>query len=111
MQMLDFIEELQGFVDRFGKSFDTFQADKAYKNAVAMSSMQIGELKNSLSEEFLEKYDSYFEWDWLRRFRNQFAHAYASLDDSLIWGFAIRKAPELEEVINRILFEDRKQEK
>ncbi|MDR2832241.1 MAG: DUF86 domain-containing protein [Streptococcaceae bacterium] len=111
LQTLEYIQEVDTTLKRFGLEFETFIEDFVYKNSVSMSAMQIGELKNSLSDEFIEKYGSYFDWDSLRKLRNQFAHAYARIDEEIIWDFATRKAPELEEVINRVLLEDRKQEK
>lgn len=105
LQMLEYISDIESAISRFGRNFKTFVSDKDYKNSVSMSCMQIGELKKSLSKNFINDYASYFSWDYLRRFRNQFAHSYASIDESTIWGFATRKTQELKSAINRILKE------
>ena len=51
IQIRSYCEDIEMFMDRFGRDFDTFIEDRAYFNAVAMCVLQIGELANSLSEE------------------------------------------------------------
>lgn len=107
LQILEFIDEVEEIIGVFGKNFIEFQDNVVFKNALSMSIMQIGELKNSLSEDFLISYEGYFEWDRLRRFRNLLAHDYTSIENENIWGFAIRRVPELREAIERVLFEEK----
>ena len=107
-QMQEFIEEIESFQKRFGNQYEDFISDIAYKNALSMSAMQLGEIKKSLSDEFLSAYATYFKWDALRKLRNEFAHAYAMLDNQVIWDFAKEDMPELKAAIEKILFEDTK---
>jgi uncharacterized protein with HEPN domain len=38
-------------------------------------------------------------------FRNQLAHGYMTVDDRLVWGYAVREAPKLREECARLLAE------
>ena len=42
--MVGYCQQIQKSVERFGDSFEVFQADPDYKNSVALCVLQIGEL-------------------------------------------------------------------
>lgn len=46
--------------------------------------LQIGELTNSLSEEFLTTHPE-IPWKQIRGFRNIIAHAYGTVEPSIVW--------------------------
>ena len=45
-------DQIDMAVERFGHSFDLFDSDPVYRNAVALCIVQIGELVGHLSDEF-----------------------------------------------------------
>ena len=73
------------------------------KNAIAMCVLQIGELVNSLSDEFKEEHSKML-WREIVSLRNRAAHAYISIDFEILWDVATSDVPELkafcEESIN-----------
>jgi len=90
-----YCEDIEGFILRFGEDFDTFVQDRAYYNAVSMCILQIGELANGLSPEFREKTKDEMAWNAIRGMRNWMAHAYAEMDESMIWETATMDIPKL----------------
>lgn len=86
---------LEGFISRFGKDYKSFITDRAYFNAVAMRILQIGELSNGLSDEYRESTKQYMPWGMIRGMRNQHAHAYNEIDESVIWETAVNDIPKL----------------
>ncbi len=87
--------EALGFIDRFGKDYNLFVSDRAYFNAVAMSVLQIGELANSLSDEYRESTKNEIPWNMVRGMRNALAHGYGSIDADVLWQTAINDIPML----------------
>ena len=96
----NYCEEIGSFIERFGKDSRTFTTDRAYFNAVSMCILQIGELSNSLSEEFRTETSGKIPWVNIKGVRNIVAHAYGSLDEDLVWKTAIKDIPELLEFCN-----------
>ena len=90
-----YCEDIAQFVARFGADYDTFTCDRAYYNAVAMCILQIGELANGLSEEFREATKTQMPWGMIRGMRNWMAHAYAEMDESVVWETVQHDIPRL----------------
>ena len=98
-----YCEDIEKFINRFGKDFEVFINDRAYFNAVSMCVLQIGELANGLSEEFREETKNDMPWGMIRGMRNWLTHAYAETDESIIWETAVNDIPQLLEFCNRLL--------
>lgn len=98
-----YCEDIAGFIERFGKDFETFTEDRAYSNAVSMCVLQIGELANGLSNEFREETKGEMPWGMIRGMRNWIAHAYAEMDESIIWETATNDIPGLLSFCNRVI--------
>lgn len=96
-------EDIAKFIERFGKDYDIFTEDRAYFNAVSMCILQIGELANSLSEEFRNETKDEMPWGMIRGMRNWLAHAYAETDESIIWETAINDIPSLLTFCNKVI--------
>lgn len=95
--------DIAEFIDRFGRSFETFSKDRAYSNAVSMCILQIGELANGLSQEFRQETGGQMAWGMIRGMRNWLAHAYAEMDESIVWETATNDIPALLQFCNEIL--------
>ncbi|MCD7764824.1 MAG: DUF86 domain-containing protein [Lachnospiraceae bacterium] len=98
--------DIGDFIQRFGNEFNNFINDRAYMNAVCMSVLQIGELANGLSEEFREETKGQMPWGMIRGMRNWLAHAYSSMDESIIWETATNDIPSLLEFCEKQLEKD-----
>lgn len=96
----NYCEEIGSFIERFGDDYKIFIGDRAYFNAVAMCILQIGELSNSLSEEFRDETSGKIPWVNIKGMRNIVAHNYGSLDEKLVWETATNDIPELLEFCN-----------
>ena len=93
-------EDIEGFLERFGKDFDIFTSDKAYFNAVSMGILQIGELAGSLSEEYRAETSRKIPWSNIKGMRNIVAHNYGSVDEGLLWETTTEDIPVLLEFCN-----------
>ena len=90
-----YCKDIVGFIERFGNDFRTFTDDRAYYNAVSMCVLQIGELANSLSDEYREETKDRMPWGMIRGMRNWIAHAYTEMDEETIWETAKNDIPNL----------------
>ena len=77
-----YCNEIREARERFGDSLESIQADALYRNAVAMSILQIGELTGHLSDEFKAKYSA-VPWQKIKGMRNITAHHYGRIDTSI----------------------------
>lgn len=105
-KMLSEIVELEGFVA--GVSSDNFLKNAMMKKAVCMTLLIIGELAQSLSEEFVAAQSS-TPWRKIMRFRDIVAHRYQSLDMMLVFTSATVDATDLRAQIELILLNDQHQ--
>ena len=101
-----YCEDIADFINRFGKDYDKFISDRAYFSAVSMCILQIGELANGLSEEFREQTKDEMPWGMIRGMRNWLAHAYAEMDESIIWETANNDIPRLLNFCRSIIRKD-----
>lgn len=105
MHIRTYCKDVAGFVERFGKDYQTFTLDRAYFNAVSMCILQIGELANGLSDEYREETKDEMQWGMVRGMRNWLAHAYADMDENVVWETAIHDIPRLMEFCDKALTE------
>ena len=105
-----YCEDIAEFIERFGRNYETFTEDRAYSNAVSMCVLQIGELANGLSDEFREATKEEMPWGMIRGMRNWIAHAYAEMDESVIWETATNDIPMLLAFCNRVIAKELEKE-
>lgn len=106
MHMRTYCLDIADFIERFGRNFLTFIQDRAYFNAVSMCMLQIGELANGLSDEFREETKGQMPWGMIRGMRNWLTHAYADMDEKIIWETAINDIPALLQFCERVIGQD-----
>lgn len=102
--ILNYCQEIDETVARFGDSFPVFRGDRDYKNSVAMSILQIGELSTQLSDEFKAFYPD-IPWKDIRGMRNVMAHHYGKLDETILFEIVKKNIPELEQFLEGVLAE------
>lgn len=82
--IVNYCEQIEETICRFGNSYDDFRADKIYRNAAAMCVLQIGELAGKLTDDFREKYPG-APWRQIKGMRNIVAHSYGTVDPETTW--------------------------
>ena len=83
--MLKYANEIILAKNRFGDDKKSFDDDALYRNSVAMSLLQIGELTTHLSDEFKTAFSNDIDWRGLKSFRNICAHNYLGIDIDVVW--------------------------
>lgn len=107
--IIQYCNDIETTLDRFGKDYAIFQSDKDFKNSISMSTMQIGELTTHLSEEFKRRTAKEIPWTLIKGMRNHYAHGYAFMDSKEIFETATTDIPGLKEKCE-LLREQLKQE-
>ena len=77
-------DEITDAVRKHNLTLDIVDGDTLYKNALAMSILQIGELTNVLSEDFRKAHNS-MPWREIKRMRDKAAHHYWTFDVNILW--------------------------
>lgn len=101
--VLDAINELEGFFDGFPMRFDLFEKDGLRICAVERKTEIMGEAINRI-----RKKDPTFEIPNAREIintRNRIIHGYDSVETEFLWGLVVRHIPELKKDIQRIITE------
>lgn len=99
--VLDAINELEGFFTDFPRRFDLFEKDRLRICAVERKTEIMGEAINRI-----RKKDPTFEIPNAREIintRNRIIHGYDSVETEFLWGLVIRHIPELKNDIERII--------
>lgn len=101
------LERILESIDRaevhiLGFEFDSFEREKKTYDAVLMQLINIGEMVNRLSEDFLEKHNE-LPWHQIIGMRNQIAHGYFDIDPKEVWDTAKKDLPVLKKQIEKIL--------
>mgnify|MGYP000848856947 CR=1 FL=1 len=100
--ILDYCDEVEQTVSRFGNAFDSFNSDKIYRNAITMCILQIGELAGHLSGEFTAEHSG-IPWRSIKAMRNIAAHAYGSISIPDVWDTINNDIPVLKEYCQRLI--------
>jgi len=82
--IVKYCDEIMETVEKHNLTLEVLSGDTLYKNALAMSILQIGELSNVLSEDF-RKTHSTMPWREIKRMRDKAAHHYWTFDVEILW--------------------------
>lgn len=93
--ILKYCNNIENLISRFGNDFEIFKNDLAFRDAVSMNILQIGELTGHLSEEYRVSTKSHMPWQAIKAMRNLFAHNYGQMNLSVIWSTATENIPQL----------------
>ena len=86
-------------------SLENFLTNETVKRAVAMTTINVGELVKSLTSE-LKDANNHVEWKKAAALRNVAAHKYESLKMDLVYVVVTRDFPKLKSQIKKILEAD-----
>ena len=101
--VLDAIDELEGFFADFPKRFDLFEKDGLRVCAVERKTEIMGEAINRIL-----KKDPTFEIPNAKEIintRNRIIHGYDSVEKEFLWGLVLRHIPQLKKDAERIISE------
>ncbi|MDE6240629.1 MAG: DUF86 domain-containing protein [Muribaculaceae bacterium] len=99
--VLDAINELEGYFTDFPKRFDLFEKDGLRICAVERKTEIMGEAINRI-----RKKDPSFDIPNAKEIintRNRIIHGYDSVETEFLWGLVVRHIPELKKNIERII--------
>lgn len=99
--VIDAIEELEGFFDDYPRRFDLFEKDRLRILAVERKTEIMGEAINRIL-----KRDPDFNIPHARdviNTRNRIIHGYDSVEPEFLWGLVIRHIPQLKKDIIEIM--------
>ena len=96
--ILDYCDRISSINERFGNSFEHFNSDEDYKDALLMNIFQIGEVSNRLSEECKETMSD-VPWHEIYGTRNVIAHGYVKVKNEIIWEIVENDIPLLKHEI------------
>ena len=93
--MEEYCQAIQKTMERYGQSFDIFDADPDYQRSVTFCILQIGELSVGLSQQFKDETAQDIQWAAVRGMANLVAHSYGTMDRRIIWETACQDIPAL----------------
>lgn len=103
--MISYCNDVENTLNRIGYSYETFLADRDFKNSISMSIMQIGELSTHLSDEFRSTTSKDIPWGLIKGMRNHYAHGYAFMDNREIFETAVDDIPYLKAQCEKLIQE------
>ena len=101
-KILDYCNNIESALNMFGKSFDTYVADKAFRHSCDMCVIQIGELTTRLTDDFKAEH-SEISWHKIKATRNVYVHDYENVDLNRAWENLTENIPELKRQLEEIL--------
>lgn len=82
-------------LDIYGVDLDSYLANRIVRSAVEREFIIIGEAVNALGDLEPELFARITEARKVVDFRNQLTHGYMTVNDKLVWAYAVRNAPQL----------------
>ena len=100
-----YCNEIEEAIQRFGEDYTVFAQDSVYKNATALSVLQIGELTTHLTNDFKQTYTG-IPWTQIKALRNVVAHSYGKIDVESLWETITIDIPNLKSYCSNIVQQD-----
>ncbi|MBR2593845.1 MAG: DUF86 domain-containing protein [Firmicutes bacterium] len=94
-RILNYCNDIEAVIERFGNNYDIFVSDKDYHDVVAFRILQIGELSSGISEELRNATSKDMNWQQIKAMRNIIAHHYGKIELAIVWDAAVNDIPEL----------------
>jgi uncharacterized protein with HEPN domain len=99
---LQILEHIHNYCIKITNSFNRFGdkkefvIDTEFQDVVAFRLLQIGELVNNFSDEFMAENQKYLPWRSMAKIRHIFLHHYDIIDLEIVWNTAKNEIPTLE---------------
>jgi uncharacterized protein with HEPN domain len=93
--VLDIVDACDAIaLDIDGLELDAYRANRQVRSAVEREFITIGEAVAALRQQAPDVFERITQAHQID-FRNQLAHAYMTVNDTVVWGIAVRDAPLL----------------
>lgn len=92
--IVNYCDQIEETILRFGNSYDVFSNDAIYRNAAAMCVLQIGELAGKLTDDFRAAHPGAPRRQ-IKGMRNIVAHSYGTVDPETTWEILTEDIPAL----------------
>ena len=92
--VLRYCDRLSASLERFGRSFETFEADIPFQDSCSLCLIQIGEAVARLSDEFKTSHPE-VEWRRIYGMRCHLVHGYEMFDAEIAWDAIENNIPAL----------------
>ncbi len=93
--ILEYCQEIEKTILRYGNTFAVFDTDADYQRSVSFCILQIGELAGGLSEDYKQHTAKQMQWGAMKGMRNMVAHNYGNMSREIIWETATKDIPVL----------------
>ena len=94
--LLDVIDSCDAIAHAFvGVGLEAYLSNRLVRSAVEREFMIVGEAINCFSRVAPESFSAITQARHIIDFRNQLAHEYSSVNDTIVWTTAVREAPLL----------------
>jgi uncharacterized protein with HEPN domain len=90
-------------MNRFGKTFNEFNTNTDYQRSIAFCIMQIGELADRLSKEFINQTIDYLPWKQINGMKNRLIQGYLTIEISTLWNIVLNDIQILHSFCTEIL--------
>lgn len=101
-KMMKYCTDIEYLMNKYNSDIYVFKTDISFQYACNMCIIQIGELVNRLSDEFLEQYKQ-IPWHAIKAMRNLHAHDYDRVDLDIVWNTLQEDIPDLYKQLANIL--------
>jgi len=101
-RILEYCEEIENVIDRFGDDINDFLEDRHYRDLCAFYISQIGENVKALSESSTKKYTN-IRWRGMRETRDDIVHSYHMVNEDQVWYSITKEIPVLRETCIKLL--------
>lgn len=88
-----------------GLKLDSYRANRLIRSSVEREFTIIGEAIAALSRVDPQLFDRISQARHIVDFRNQLTHGYATVNDAIVWGIAVRDVPQLRRECEALLAE------
>ena len=102
IRMIEHCDRIADIVKRMGNSFEDFDSDPVYRDAINMNIFQVGELSNHLSDT-LKNSLSEVPWNSIYGIRNILAHAYIIVDTQTVWNTVKNDIPKFRKTLQSVI--------
>lgn len=108
IKMIEYIDKALKYTKDY--SYEQFCKDEKTIDATVFAISQIGELVKNISKETMKKYSN-IEWNMIKGLRNRIVHDYDGISLKSIWFVLENDLVQLKEDIQRIIDNDKKENK
>jgi uncharacterized protein with HEPN domain len=93
VHIIDFCLEINQTIHDLEYSKDNFLKNKDYQKSIIFTIIQIGELANRFSSDFLSETSGEFPWSGLMKARDKYVNGFLTINYNLVWHTAIQDIP------------------